>query len=368
MDHTLCNLDRILQKAGTGSLTRQEIELLLQIDKRDQLELLFETACHLRDKHFGKKIFLYGFVYFSTFCRNDCAFCFYRRSNDRSYRYRKSADEVIAAAERLAESGVHLIDLTSGEDPLMYQDDNCHSFLIDLIEGVKKHTGLSIMVSPGVVADDVLQAFVSAGADWYACYQETYNRELFRNLRLHQDYDLRYITKKQALNRGLLVEEGILCGVGETVSDLAFSFEMMRELGAHQVRVMSFVPQQGTPMEGMSTPSRLNELKIIAVLRILFPDRLIPASLDVDGITGLRSRIEAGANVVTSIIPPSLGLAGVAQSKKDIDAGYRTVQGVLPELDNMGLRAASREDYAAWVLAERGKLRYRSGKIAGVCQ
>jgi len=111
-----------------------------------------------------------------------------------------------------------------------------------------------------------------------------------------------------------------------------------------------------------------NELKIIAVLRLLFPDRLIPASLDVDGITGLRSRIEAGANVVTSIIPPSLGLAGVAQSKKDIDAGFRTVQGVLPELDRMGLRAASREDYAAWVLAERGKLRYRSGKIAGVCQ
>ena len=32
--------------------------------------------------------------------------------------------------------------------------------------------------------------------------------------------------------------------VGDTISDIAFSFEMMRELGAHQVRVMSFVPSR----------------------------------------------------------------------------------------------------------------------------
>lgn len=60
--------------------------------------------------------------------------------------------------------------------------------------------------------------------------------------------------------------------------------------------------------------------------------------------------------MVTSIIPPSLGFAGVAQCNKDIDAGYRTVQGVLPELEKMGLRAATRKEYADWVAAERRKL------------
>lgn len=49
-------------------------------------------------------------------------------------------------------------------------------------------------------------------------------------------------------------------------------------------------------------------------MRLLFPDKLIPASLDVDGISGLELRLMAGANVVTSIIPPNEGLAGVAQS------------------------------------------------------
>ena len=59
-------------------------------------------------------------------------------------------------------------------------------------------------------------------------------------------------------------------------------------------------------------------------MRLAMPDRLIPASLDVDGIAGLEPRIAAGANVVTSIVPPDIGLAGVSQSELDIDDGLRT--------------------------------------------
>ena len=78
------------------------------------------------------------------------------------------------------------------------------------------------------------------------------------------------------------------------------------------------------------------ELLTIAAMRLAMPDRLIPASLDVDGIRGLERRLEAGANVVTSIVPPTVGLAGVSQAELDIDEGYRTVAGVLPHLDAAG--------------------------------
>ena len=49
-------------------------------------------------RHFGDAVFLYGFVYFSTYCRNECTFCLYRRGNAESPRYRKSIDEVVAIA------------------------------------------------------------------------------------------------------------------------------------------------------------------------------------------------------------------------------------------------------------------------------
>jgi methylornithine synthase len=51
-------------------------------------ETLFAAARELRSRHFGDAVFLYGFVYFSTWCRNRCVFCFYRAGNDQSPRNR----------------------------------------------------------------------------------------------------------------------------------------------------------------------------------------------------------------------------------------------------------------------------------------
>ena len=74
-------------------------------------------------------------------------------------------------------------------------------------------------------------------------------------------------------------------------------------------------------------------------------------------VSRLQARLDAGANVITSLIPPKLGLAGVAQSTKDINEGYRTVQGIIPVLKRMGMRAASLEEYYHWIIGEKEKLR-----------
>jgi methylornithine synthase len=123
----------------------------------------------------------------------------------------------------------------------------------------------------------------------------------------------------------------------------------MQALDADQVRVMNFVPQPGTPMEKTSAPDPQKEALIISVLRLVFPDRLIPATLDVDGLSGLKKRLDSGANVVTSIIPRGQGLAGVAQHSLDIEAGRRTHASVLEVLQTAGLQAAKSEEYLAWI-------------------
>lgn len=340
---------------------RDEIVRLLSLTDPEEAALLFAAAQEARDLHFGNKIFLYGFVYFSTYCRNDCTFCFYRRSNKTPARYRKEPAEVLEAAQKLADSGVHLIDLTMGEDPYYFAQ---HQFeeLLEVTSLVKENTGLPVMISPGLVPQAVIKEFKEAGADWYACYQETHNRELFAKMRLDQDYDERLNVKRHAHRLGLLAEEGLLVGIGETHEDLAVSMEVMRELLADQVRVMSFVPQKGTPLEKTRTGSRLRELLVIAVMRLLFPDRLIPGSLDVDGIKGLEDRLKAGANVVTSIIPPQEGLMGVSQSTLDIDEGGRTVAETIPIIENLGLKAATAASYQAWVEDRKKMHQGRAGQ------
>lgn len=347
-------LGDVLDKAVRGGrLSREEITALLELRSEEDTSQLFEAARVLRNKNFGKKIFMYGFVYFSTWCRNQCSFCLYRRPNVIELRYRKGNSEIIKTSVDLAESGVHLIDLTMGEDPGFYNKAGGFKPLVELVKRVKEETNLPVMISPGVATKEALGDLAEAGADWYACYQETHNRELFERLRPGQSYDERLNIKYYAKELGMLIEEGIMTGVGDTIADVADSIENMEQEGAHQVRVMSFVPQPGTPMENWPSPPRIRELVTIAVFRLMFPDRLIPASLDVDGIAGLKDRLNAGANVVTSIIPPDKGLAGVSQSYLDINEGFRTTRGVLPVLDELGLEPATAEEYMAWVNVQK---------------
>jgi methylornithine synthase len=341
----------IVERALAGtSPSGDEIRALLAIESPHEAGVLFSGARELRRRHFGDAVFLYGFVYFSTYCRNDCAFCLYRRGNPESPRYRKTLAEVVAIAAGLAASGVHLIDLTMGEDPL-YFATNEFDAVAALVRAVKAATGLPVMISPGVVPPDALEALRDAGAEWYACYQESHAPDTYARLRMGQEFEGRAAARSAAARLGMLVEDGMLLGAGESLDDRALTVAAMRAESVDQVRVMTFVPQRGTPLAHVRPAGRLGELVTIATMRLAMPERLIPASLDVDGIAGLEPRVAAGANVVTSIVPPALGLAGVSQSELDIDAGLRTAGEVGSRLAAMGLRAATAGEYAAWVEA-----------------
>ena len=330
-------------------LQEHELEALLAAGPADA-ETVFAGAREARRRVSGDRIFLYGFIYFSTYCRNACAFCYYRADNDESPRYRKSMDEVVAICNDLAGSGVVLLDLTMGEDPVIHNEPGFKG-LLDLVSAVRDGSGLPVMVSPGVVPDDVLAGLAERGTDWYALYQETHTLELYDRLRVHQPYGERVHAREAARAAGMLVEDGMLTGIGDTAADRAHAVASMRDAGWEQVRIMTFVPQAGTPLEDVMPAGDLDELLTIAVLRLACPQALIPASHDVDGIAGLERRLDAGANVVTSIVPPTRGLAGVSQSELDIEEGYRTVEGVLPHLERLGLRAGSVDEYRAWLAA-----------------
>ncbi|MBT8397948.1 MAG: methylornithine synthase PylB [Gemmatimonadetes bacterium] len=345
----------ILERAEGGDhLSKGDLLSLLSTAGVEESEALFAAARRARARTTGNRVFLYGFVYLSTHCRQDCHFCFYRRSNTRSPRYRKTTDQVVEVARTLADSNVHLIDLTMGEDPA-YLDGDGPGELANLVASVRAVTGLPVMISPGVVDEEVLSALKKSGAEWYACYQETHNRSLFREIRPSQPFDARMEGKRAARELGFLTEEGILSGVGETSQDVVESLAAMKELASDQVRVMSFIPQTGTPFARRPPGKIEDELKVIAILRLVFPDRLIPASLDVSGLEGLKARLRAGANVVTSLVPPGEGLAGVAQSRLDIEESRRTVESVGPVLRACGLQAATRGEYRRWMDERMGQ-------------
>lgn len=350
MEHTASDVRDLCRRALAGERLEEPDLAEFLAARGDAADAVFAAAREVRARSFGDAVFLYGFVYFSTYCRNECAFCFYRADNDESPRYRKSLDEVVAICRDLAGSGVVLLDLTMGEDPAIH-DDPGYAGLLELVAAVCDVSGLPVMVSPGVVPDEVLAGLRARGADWYALYQETHSPELYERLRTGQPFAARVAARRAARRAGLLVEDGILTGIGDTEADRARSIAAMREAAWEQVRVMTFVPQAGTPLADVRPAGDEAELLTIATMRLAMPHSLIPASLDVDGIRGLERRLNAGANVVTSIVPPTVGLAGVSQADLDIDEGRRTVAGVLPHLARLGLRPATVADYRTWLAA-----------------
>lgn len=350
MKKNAVTLENLTEKALENKpLSAEELRYLLNIEDEDKIELLKHGARHIRSHFFGDIVFLYGFLYFSTHCRNYCSFCNFS-ANHSMDRYRKTRDEILKISEGLAASGVHLLDLTMGED-LFYLKNNGKK-LEETVNDVLQLTNLPIMVSPGVVESGLLRKFARLGVSWYACYQETYSPSLFKKLRAGQSFKRRLLVKQMAKRMRLLVEDGMLLHVGESVEDILLSIQSMHILGAQQVRVMTYVPPK---IYGICRQKKhhLNEEMLIAILRYAFPDKLIPASLDVEGIAGLTSRLMAGANVISSIVPPKSGLNGVSQTTLDIEDGKRTVENVKTVLKELGLQAAKQDFYKAWLYNTR---------------
>jgi methylornithine synthase len=340
-------LKDVLAKAyNEETLSIGDIKQILMASPEEEYQI-FELARLLRDRYFDNTAYAYGFVYFTTYCKNKCYFCYYRQGNKAAPRYRKTKSDVVDLACKLAKSGVHLIDLTMGEDPYFKEHPE---ELEEIVREVHEKTKLPIMISPGVVDPVTLASLKDAGGVWYALYQETYDRNLFSQMRYEQDYDTRMELKLQAKNLGYLVEEGLMTGFGDTIEQQAEGIFHMGEVEPSQIRTMTFVPQKGTPLENMKKSNSNKELLMIAAMRLSYPDKLIPASLDVEGLGGLKKRLNAGANVITSLIPPEEGLAGVSQSELDIDNGSRSLNQIIPIIRECGLELGSHKKYQKYIL------------------
>lgn len=338
----LDGLDRLGEKVIEGfQLSDDDLRALLSLESEEELEKLNYAARKVRNYYFGNRVFLNCFIYFSTYCKNQCAFCYYNCKNEIN-RYRLTKEEIKETCKALKGTGFHMIDLTMGEDPYYYEDPDR---FVELVQLVKEELGLPIMISPGVMDKATLLKARKKGANFFALYQETYDIELYGKLRIGQSFNGRVNARLFAKEQGYCVEDGILTGVGNDIESTILSLRGMETNDPDMVRVMTFLPQQGTPLEGFREKSNLSELKIISVLRLMFPKCLIPASLDLEGIDGMVYRLNAGANIVTSILPPDSRLEGVANYDRDLKERDRDIKSVIKRLESIGMEPAQQSEF-----------------------
>ena len=280
----------------------------------DEATELFSAADQVRAAHLGTEVHLRALIEFSNYCRCDCAYCGVRRSNRDVARYRLRPEEIIRVAQEAEGFGYRTAVLQSGED-LWYTRDR----MVEILRGIRATTDLAITLSAGERDRDTYRAWREAGADRYLMRIETTDPALFAAL--HPDTDLE--ERKQCLyalrDLGYQLGSGVMVGLpGQSAETLARDVIWLHGLGAEMIGVGPFIPHPSTPLRDADGGTVEQTLRLVAVLRLVFPDAHLPATTAMGSLhpLGRERALQAGANVVMPNVTPT-----VLRPKYDIYPG-----------------------------------------------
>ena len=298
-------LERISQPEQEQLSLSEWSELLQTAEKDKDLAIAMrQKASLIRDEHFGKAVYLRGLVEVSNICAKDCFYCGIRRSNSAVKRYRLSKDEILACCAQGEQLGLHTFVLQGGEDATLND-----SFLVDLIKEIKaRHPQCALTLSLGERSTQSYQKLYEAGADRYLLRHETASAELFAKLKpAESSLANRLRCLKDLKDIGYQVGCGFMVGAPyQTWQDLAADFCFIQQFKPHMVGIGPFIPHKDTPFANFSAGSLETTLNCLALLRLLLPKVLLPATTALATISpeGRILGMNCGCNVVMPNLSP----------------------------------------------------------------
>ncbi|MCL2073675.1 MAG: [FeFe] hydrogenase H-cluster radical SAM maturase HydE [Marinilabiliaceae bacterium] len=279
-------------------------ELKILIDRSDCEQLLFQKADKVRRQHYGTDVYIRGLIELSNYCKNNCYYCGIRCGNKEIDRYRLSKEEIMSCCEQGYGLGFRTFVLQGGED--VYFSDK---IICDIVSSIKKiYSDCAITLSLGEKTYSSYKAIFDAGADRYLLRHETANPAHYRQL--HPD-SLSIENRKECLwnlkKIGYQVGSGFMVGSPFQTTELIIEdLRFLQELQPDMIGIGPFIPHKNTPF-GQHSSGNLNlSLRLIAILRLMFPHALIPATTALGTITqnGRELGLTVGANVVMPNLSP----------------------------------------------------------------
>ncbi len=291
----------ISRLAESGDLTDAELSLLLQSSAHDAA--LFRAADAVRRKTFGNAVYIRGLLEISNYCVRGCRYCGIRKGSGAA-RYRLSPALLLDCCVRAYGKGFRTFVLQAGEDPFFGDDSVC-----GMVRSIKQHCpDAAVTLSLGERSRESYQAFFDAGADRYLLRHETADTAHYA--RLHPE-DMSLERRKECLfvlkSIGFQVGSGFLVGSPWQRSEhLARDIRFLQELKPEMIGIGPFIAHHATPLRAFPNGGLDLTLRLIAVLRLLFPEALIPATTALASLSpeGRALGLQAGANVIMPNISP----------------------------------------------------------------
>ncbi len=265
---------------------------------------LFEQASRVREANFGNGIYLRGLIEVSSYCRNDCSYCGLRRSNQKAERYRLTEEEILKSADIGFDLGFRTFVLQGGED-LFYSDEDICRIVSRIRE---RHPEAAITLSIGERERESYQAYFDAGADRYLLRHESADADHYASL--HADgrtLETRIRCLENLKEIGFQLGAGMMVGSpGQTLQHLVKDLLFLKAHSPQMIGIGPFIPHKDTPYRGEKAGSAELTLYLLGILRLMFPEGLIPATTALGTIDALgrEKGVQAGANVIMPNLSP----------------------------------------------------------------
>ncbi len=287
----------------TCDLSDDELLKILNTDKYDNE--LYAAADKVRREHYGNKVYIRGLIEFTNYCKNDCYYCGIRRSNLKASRYRLSKDQILSCCEEGYTLGYRTFVLQGGEDPYFGDDIIC-----DIVSSIRaRFFDCAITLSIGEKSYESYKRYFDSGANRYLLRHETADNAHYRKL---HPQPLSLDNRKRCLfdlkKIGYQVGSGFMVGSPfQAVENLIADLRFLQELEPDMIGIGPYITHKQTPFSGFENGSFKLALRMISILRLMFPYALIPSTTALGTIDkfGRESGLKAGANVVMPNLSPT---------------------------------------------------------------
>ena len=267
-------------------------------------EQLYSAADDVRKKIYDNYVYIRGLIEFTNHCKNNCYYCGIRCGNNHIKRYRLTEKDILECCSEGYELGFRTFVLQGGEDP--YYTDIIICNIVSKIRS--KYPDCAITLSIGEKSKKSYKAFFDAGANRYLLRHETANISHY-NLLHPQNLSL-YNRKKclfELKDIGYQVGSGFMVGSPyQKLENLIEDLRFLKELDPDMIGIGPYLTHKQTPFHNFENGSLTLTLKMISILRLMFPHALIPSTTALGTIhpEGREMGIKAGANVVMPNLSP----------------------------------------------------------------
>ncbi len=284
------------------NLSDEELLKLLSTNEYDSE--LHTLADEVRREIYGEDVYIRGLIEISNYCKNDCYYCGIRRGNKSAVRYRLTKDDILACCEEGYKLGFRTFVMQGGEDPYYTDDVMC-----GIVSAVReRYSDCAITLSLGERSYESYLALYNAGANRYLLRHETANAEHYgklhpQSMNLQNRKDCLFNLKEI----GYQVGSGFMVGSPyQTTDNLVEDLRFLQKLSPDMIGIGPYVTHAQTPFASFENGSVELTLRLLSVLRLMFPYVLLPSTTALGTLhpQGRELGLKAGANVVMPNLSP----------------------------------------------------------------